>query len=149
MRLNEKLNIIVKIPEQKIFSADEVEVWLCGEDLQICLYKDSFRNSFLSEVSYVVDRYSKSRADDEYLIHKYRSLLNSDDSLCDYLLFEQPDFCTFLFCSEPDLAAKITVYAVSADCVLDESPVASATISRQAFLSWFHHVLDDLLAFNW
>lgn len=55
LKLAKKYCLECRISNQKIFYADEIEIWLTNRNFEFCLYKDSYSDNLMLQTEYVVN----------------------------------------------------------------------------------------------
>lgn len=144
-----RLDII--IPFEPQFAIDEVEIWLVGANMNVCLFKDSWESVFLPEVTHVVSRFRNHTQQNCYppteLEYRYFRHLTSgeiDNALWDYLLLSYQNNHVFL----AEYQNGETVLIVSEMMPFTEAPqyrqTACFKIDRPSFLKWFDNLVIEL-----
>ena len=151
LHLGRNSRIDLVIPEHPSYAADEIEVWFVCDDSKICVFKDSWGYTLLTEVFHVVNRFRDHNQRNHYppeeLTSRYFRHLAAhkpDNALWDYLLFSYE--CNHIFLAENRDGEAVLVFSVMSP--YGEHPeckqLESVVLDRALFLRWFDKLIEEI-----
>ena len=91
LRLSDESCFVVRFSEEPIYYADEIEIWLIKQHSELCVFKDSFRDSFVPDVTLVLKNLPNSAPVPISVLKECFERLAFDE-VAEHVLFEKDQF---------------------------------------------------------